>query len=501
MFIWQTPCMPYTHQATHTLRPAFPCCCAGVPQDLAPYQRLVATQRKAASTWNIDCRLTLTRWQREQALPTLLTALQDDQIYAVPMAAADEPPEPAVPLVSKTQVLWILQLARMRTRRWALHCDGKHGLHKGKWVLITYGTHSVTLRTSAECKSHSEDIVHRFRPLLFMVSKGHEDADSLVFGLKALETVARRSPAIFACPCSCLCPCPCPPHVPICLHVNHHADTPSCCRYHIEMVGREPHSLHVQKLQHPNPSLVADNQAQQPTCARKVTGTGGFLVSHYAGVTREGHGSGNKKRRAGPLCAQFGEQLKEDVRSLAAGSGWPMSFTEHMVEAAVLYNQQAEKSEPQLMFPQLIIPGAVISDGSKGIKAAFKHWWPKVPQYGDYAHIYFLFAEGRFLEKSHPRFEHVQTEVIPQMHTCQTRGAWNVLSEQLARDWRSDPALMQCHHRLFARDHANPWYIGIAEVGGAMPSQNAQEVCSEPCQPGSTLCTHCTLLSLTCPSV
>ena len=161
----------------------------GVPQQLSHYQRLVQAEAKKGSEWDINCSLTLKRWQDEAALPRHLSELRDERIYAVPMAASDEPPEPAVALIGKTQVLWIQQL--VRNRRWALHCDGKHGLHKGKWILVTYGTHSVTLRTNAEGKSHSEQIVHRFRPLLFMISKGIEDVESLIFGCKALETVAR----------------------------------------------------------------------------------------------------------------------------------------------------------------------------------------------------------------------------------------------------------------------------------------------------------------------
>ena len=165
-----------------------------MPQDLAPYQRFVAAKLKEQSKWNIDCAVTLKRWQDEEALPDCLSDMKHDKIYAVRMAPKDEPPEPAVPLVSLTQVLWILQL--VKHRRWALHCDGKHGLHKGKWILLTYGTHSVTLRTNAECKSKNEQIVHRFRPLLFMICKGHEDVETCYFGCKCLEFVARKCAAV-----------------------------------------------------------------------------------------------------------------------------------------------------------------------------------------------------------------------------------------------------------------------------------------------------------------
>ena len=426
-----------------------------MPQQLSHYQRLVQAEAKKGSEWDINCGLTLKRWQDEAALPRHLSELRDERIYAVPMAASDEPPEPAVALIGKTQVLWIQQL--VRNRRWALHCDGKHGLHKGKWILVTYGTHSVTLRTNAEGKSHSEQIVHRFRPLLFMISKGIEDVESLIFGCKALETVARMCAVVphtrgmyVTCACARTCTCTCISLMYVTCSISH-------CRYHKDMVSGAPRSLHMQEL---------------PGASR------GFLASNHASTDSssvEGHGP-VKKRRIGPLAAAFGRDLQgvvDSLRRVGAESGLDPSFTAHIVRAASTYSEQNESS----WWPQLIMPGAVISDGSRGIKSAFKHWWPSVPQYGDYAHIYFLFAEGRYLEKSHPRFDYVLTEIIPEMHTCQTSGAWNVLSEFLAKTWKSDRALMKIHGQLFACEHPNPWYIGTAEVGGAMPSQNEIEVC------------------------
>ena len=81
------------------------------------------------------------------------------------------------------QVGWILQLVAA-SRRWVLHVDGKHKLHHGKWMLVTFGTH--TLRHSWSQKK----LTHSFRPLVYMFCKGHEDAESLLFGMHALEQVA-----------------------------------------------------------------------------------------------------------------------------------------------------------------------------------------------------------------------------------------------------------------------------------------------------------------------
>lgn len=184
MFV--TPCNP-PHLADSNDRPDS--CCTGVPDELAKYQRFVHREAKQKAENEIDCELALTRWEVEMALPTCLSELRDGQMYVVPMAPADKPPRGAVALLCKTQVLWIQQL--VGKRRWALHCDGKHGLHSGNWLLMTYGTHTVSLKHNAACKSHSAAITQTFAPLLYCLTSAHEDFDSVVFGCKAMENVAR----------------------------------------------------------------------------------------------------------------------------------------------------------------------------------------------------------------------------------------------------------------------------------------------------------------------
>lgn len=195
------------------------------------------------------------------------------------------------------------------------------------------------------------------------------------------------------------------------------------------------------------------------------------------------HGGGGGGTETATL---FGGQLRvavEKMRQLGAQSGWHHSVTEELVHTLTSFTSAA-KDQPIVVhqphtscwWPHLITPGAVVTDGSQGIKSAFSYWWEGVPQYGDYAHVYFLFAEGRYLPKSHPLFEHVHKEVIPQMHTCQTCGAWVLLSNLLAQEWQSDALLMDMHQRLFHPDHPNPWYIGVAKVGGVTVSNNVQEV-------------------------
>lgn len=171
------------------------------------------------------------------------------------------------------------------------------------------------------------------------------------------------------------------------------------------------------------------------------------------------------------------------MRQLGAESGWHPSVTEELVHTLTSFenitkDQPLVAREPRTTcwWPHLVVPGALVSDGSQGIKSAFSYWWAGVPQYGDYAHVYFLFAEGRYLPKSHALFEYVLKEVVPQMHMCQTHGMWALLSNLLAQEWQGDMSLMDTHKRLFDPDHPHPWYIGVAKVGGVTVSQNVQEV-------------------------
>ena len=186
-------CLPRPSPQPLTHPPPLPqgshSCCAGVPNALAYYQRLVQRENGRRASDEINCGMALARWEAEMALPKNVSELRDGQMYAVPMAPTDKPPRGAVAVVCLSQVLWILQL--VGKRGWALHCDGKHGLHKGNWLLMTYGTHTVSFKHNAACKSHSAAITHTFNPLMYACTFGHEDIDSVLFGCRAIERVAR----------------------------------------------------------------------------------------------------------------------------------------------------------------------------------------------------------------------------------------------------------------------------------------------------------------------
>ena len=90
----------------------------------------------------MDCTLALRRWANEHALPATLEEIAPFATYTVPMEYHLYPEVEAVVLTSLTQVKWILQLVRLGPK-WVLHIDGKHKLHHGRWILMTFGTHCL----------------------------------------------------------------------------------------------------------------------------------------------------------------------------------------------------------------------------------------------------------------------------------------------------------------------------------------------------------------------
>ena len=126
----------------------------------------------------------------------------------------------------------------------------------------------------------------------------------------------------------------------------------------------------------------------------------------------------------------------------------------------------------------LLVPGAGVSDGGKGITAAFKEWFPKMVRLGDYAHNTWKHSQGRFLDKRHRRFEEV-TEVLHEMHHCHTVGMYNVMCDCLVYMWRHDAALGAMYKQLFMAPN-NRWHLGCCTtLGGITPCQNEQEVCCD----------------------
>lgn len=81
------------------------------------------------------------------------------------------------------QIHWIGQLVESEVK-FAMHIDGKHKLHHGKWILVTIGVHDLSLNKDRKM------ITHSYRPLVYMFSKQHETAESVKLLCDSLEWVA-----------------------------------------------------------------------------------------------------------------------------------------------------------------------------------------------------------------------------------------------------------------------------------------------------------------------
>ena len=169
---------------------------SGVDPSLAKWQRGLKRARRLDAP-EVNTISDLRAWAEEHRLPDRLEDMLDNKAYAVPMPYDSWPDVDAVVLTGKTQVNWMLQLVE-HGRQWVLHVDGKHKLHQGDWLLVTMGTHAVELRTRAHCQSHAAKVVHAFRPLVYMFSRGHEDSASLRFAFTAMEVVAQMCAAAFS---------------------------------------------------------------------------------------------------------------------------------------------------------------------------------------------------------------------------------------------------------------------------------------------------------------
>ena len=91
------------------------------------------------------------------------------------------PPSPSPSLVPIVQVGWLLQLLDLGVR-FVWHIDGKHKLHHGKWMLIPIGTHVLA-------RDERKDVVHSFRPTVYLFAKQHETVEAVEMLCGAVDTV------------------------------------------------------------------------------------------------------------------------------------------------------------------------------------------------------------------------------------------------------------------------------------------------------------------------
>ena len=68
---------------------------------------------------------------------------------------------------------------------WALHGDGMHKLHYGKWLLLTFGTHCLHYDIH-----NGRQYTHSYRPLIYLLTKDIESVPLFAFAMVAIQKVA-----------------------------------------------------------------------------------------------------------------------------------------------------------------------------------------------------------------------------------------------------------------------------------------------------------------------
>ena len=138
-----------------------------------------------------ETRADLLTFMRSTCLPATVGEMNDTSLYSVDGIAdiwtSFEEPDGsktlAIPLISKQCVCWIQQLLAL-AHAWALHGDGKHKLHIGRYILMTFGTHCLKWDVKAKAYRHS------FRPLVYLFSKNHESVSAGRLAMVAMQLVA-----------------------------------------------------------------------------------------------------------------------------------------------------------------------------------------------------------------------------------------------------------------------------------------------------------------------
>ena len=158
---------------------------ADLPSAYNIRQRKKTMRRSEVAGLQVKCILELKRFCHPYTYPTLENLETWDQtLIYIPLDATEYSVEGAC-FTGKMQINWIGQLME-RPHQFALHADGKHKLHHGKWILQTLGSHYLkwdnnykTLKTS-------------FVPLIYQFCAQHESAGSCRMLLDALLVVGKR---------------------------------------------------------------------------------------------------------------------------------------------------------------------------------------------------------------------------------------------------------------------------------------------------------------------
>lgn len=131
----------------------------------------------------------LRMWASQNHLPQIATSCDDlehGKTYVVPLQWHLYPSTEGVVLVSKSGLEWLQQIVESGLN-YAMHVDGKHKIHYGKWILVTMGVHS--LENMFHCRTKC---CHSFRPVIHFFGKQHESEESMVMLLDGVSFCVQK---------------------------------------------------------------------------------------------------------------------------------------------------------------------------------------------------------------------------------------------------------------------------------------------------------------------
>lgn len=133
--------------------------------------------------------LDLRNWAHHHELPGNFRSLDElahGRMYVVPLDWARYPRTDGVVLVCQAGLSWLTQIVSSGLN-YALHIDGKHKVHHGKWILLNSGIHSLESSEGYGMTGSQLNVVQSFRPVAHFFGKQHESEESVVMLLDAID--------------------------------------------------------------------------------------------------------------------------------------------------------------------------------------------------------------------------------------------------------------------------------------------------------------------------
>lgn len=146
------------------------------------------------ANWEINTILDLRHWAAQHELPPHVHTVEElvrGTMYVVPLDWTKYPKTDGVVLVCQMGLSWLIQMIAAGIK-YALHVDGKHKIHHGKWILLNTGVHSLECSAPYGMRATQLQIVQSFRPVAHFFGKQHESEESMQMVLDAINACVQQ---------------------------------------------------------------------------------------------------------------------------------------------------------------------------------------------------------------------------------------------------------------------------------------------------------------------